>query len=550
MKHTKALSKKTPLKTQSIRELELELQESTVFYKHLTELTPEALVIHSEGKIIFVNPIAVKLIGAKSSKEIIGMPIKNFLHPDSLAIAIERIQKIMENKKVAQVVEEKFVNFKGEIITAEVKSVLFPFHGKIAILSIIHDITENKKAQERKLFLETASNLLISSLSYETTLKNITDLIVPFMADYCRIAIFDEGGSIQEIAAKHSNPKKVNLVEKLYKEYQGRTNVTYGIEAILQTGKAELITKLGQQYLTPLKDNKNLLNIVKELELKSYMGIPLRARGKIIGAMTFSSIREGRYYTKDDLSFAQELGHLIALALDNTRLFSNEQKAVSLRDDFISLASHELKTPITSLKMYVQLLERQFKESGYESYFKKIDDQLNKLTALIGDLLNVSKLQHGKLEFHKESFALNEVVTEAIEIMQGISQKHTIIVEGDINKKVLADRYRIYQVLTNLLTNAIKYSPKARKVLVKLQTEKNHVKLSVQDFGIGISPQHQQKIFEQFYRVSTPEEKTYPGLGMGLFIAKEIIQNHGGTIWVESKKGKGSKFTFTLPYNK
>lgn len=227
------------------------------------------------------------------------------------------------------------------------------------------------------------------------------------------------------------------------------------------------------------------------------------------------------------------------------------QKAIGMRDNFISIASHELKTPVTSLKVYTEVLLRTFTAKGdkkHTEYMEKMNRQIDKLTILIQDLLDVSRLQAGRLAFREEEFSLNDVVHEIVENTNPIADDHTIIVKGKTKRTVWGDKDRVGQVLSNFLTNAIKYSPKAKKVLVTLKEEGDHAKVSVQDYGIGIDAKHLNKIFNRFYRVADTNEQTFPGLGMGLYICSEIIKRHGGEITVESVKGKGSIFSFTLPY--
>jgi len=231
---------------------------------------------------------------------------------------------------------------------------------------------------------------------------------------------------------------------------------------------------------------------------------------------------------------------------DITQRYVLEQR----KDEFIRMASHELKTPITALKGFTNLLQRRIARQGDEgslSFLAKIDIQLNKLTKLISDLLDVSKIQVGKLEYREEYFDLDVLAQETIEIMQGMAKAHHLQFEGQKNIRVFGDRDRIGQVLINLLTNAIKYSPQADKVIVRVSANQEHAVLSVQDFGIGIVESHQEHIFERFYQVTEPEEKTYPGLGIGLYISHDIVRRHHGQIWLESQKGKGSTFYVNLP---
>lgn len=244
---------------------------------------------------------------------------------------------------------------------------------------------------------------------------------------------------------------------------------------------------------------------------------------------------------------------IMAHIRDITELKTTEtklQKALAMRDNFISIASHELKTPLTSLKLYIDTFKNQAgkkENKEFSKYINKMDDQINKLTALINDLLNVSKIQHGKLDYRMEEFDINELIGYNLETFREVAKKHKIIVRGKITKKVIADRYRIYQVLTNLLTNAIKYSPAADKIVLKLSQDGGKAVVSVQDFGIGIDKKHQKRIFEQFYRVNNPKTQSHTGLGMGLFIVNQIIKRHRGELSITSSRGKGSVFSFTLP---
>lgn len=226
------------------------------------------------------------------------------------------------------------------------------------------------------------------------------------------------------------------------------------------------------------------------------------------------------------------------------------QKALGHRDNFISIASHELKTPVTSLKVYAEVLLRRFEKKGdlqTTDYLTKIIRQIDKLTMLIQDLLNVTRIQSNRLTFRKEKFDLTALVIEVVETTQQIDNKHQIIIHGKIKKNIWGDRERISQVIINLLTNALKYSPKSNKVIVAMKETQNEACISVRDYGIGINKVHQKKIFDRFYRIS---EQTYPGLGIGLYISQSIIKRHGGTITLISHKGNGTTFQFTLPYSK
>jgi len=229
---------------------------------------------------------------------------------------------------------------------------------------------------------------------------------------------------------------------------------------------------------------------------------------------------------------------------------SERKQIENQKDEFVGVATHELKTPVTSIKAYTQILKNRFQKKGDKAstdLLSKMDAQLDKLITLISDLLDVTKIEAGKMSFNLENFNFNALVGELIEELQRTTTRHTIEIKGKAPKKVYGDRDRTGQVLTNLISNAIKYSPYSDKINVMISQDSKGVTLCVQDYGVGVPKKKQERVFERFYRVSGPKEDTYPGLGLGLYISSEIVKRQGGRIWVESTKGKGSTFCFSLP---
>ncbi len=219
------------------------------------------------------------------------------------------------------------------------------------------------------------------------------------------------------------------------------------------------------------------------------------------------------------------------------------------KDDFLSIASHELKTPLTTIKGYVQLMHKLMPEDIGEKFkeiLRKTGLYVERLNTLIAELLDVSRIQTGNIELHREQFNFDKMVYETVENMQAAQQSHQIIISGNAAETYFGDESHIVQVVNNLISNAIKYSPDATEVEVHLSRVANYIKLSVKDKGMGISPEYHKRIFERFYRVGEIQQR-FPGMGIGLYICDQIIKNHGGTLWVESELGKGSTFSFTLP---
>src|SRR5438477_530594 len=520
-----------------------------------------------EGIITSWNGAAANLFGY-SAEEAIGRHITLIIPPDLRAEEEEIIAKLRKGMRIEHF-ETVRVTKDGRKI--DVSLSISPIKDRqgniIGAAKIARDITERKRAEERRRVLQAVSDLLASPFNQQIMLREIAGLIVPAVADYCLIAIVDEQQQITDIKINHIDPQQLELVRALYEQYKGRANTLHGVQRILETGKSDLVSTISGPFLEGVRDNPELLRIIHALGLQSYMGTPLIARDKIIGAITFSSIRPHRHYTPDDLAFAEELAGRIALALDNARLYrevqqARDQLAIILQgvaDGIIvydknsqiiyaneaaaqltgSASVEELLTapPMSTVARYEVIDEQRL------HYLSRMDAQLDKLTKLISDLLDISRMQTGKLEFLQSPFDLDSLITETVENVQAATSTHHLLLEGKADVQILGDKDRLGQVFINLLTNAIKYSPRAGKVLVHLSRDEEHAIVRIQDFGIGIDVPHQQRIFERFYQVTDPEGKTYPGLGIGLYISKEIVERHDGWIEVNSRKGKGATFS-------
>jgi PAS domain S-box-containing protein len=278
--------------------------------------------------------------------------------------------------------------------------------------------------------------------------------------------------------------------------------------------------------------------------LDHYETMRLRKDGSIFNvSVAVSPIKDGAGKIIGASAITRDISEQKRLQAE---LYEQQQR----KDEFISMASHELRTPVTSLKGFTNVLQRRLSQQGDEQtlhYLSRIDFQLYKLTKIINDLLDISKMQAGQLSFHNEPFELDSLIWETVEDVQAATLSHQFLIEGETGMRISGDKDRLEQVFVNLLTNAIKYSPKADKVLVSLSHTLEEAIVCVKDFGIGIDDAHHQKIFERFYQVTDSLEKTYPGLGMGLYISHEIVNRHHGRMWVDSRKGGGATFYVALP---
>ena len=272
-------------------------------------------------------------------------------------------------------------------------------------------------------------------------------------------------------------------------------------------------------------------------------------RGEIVN-------QEQLLYRRDDSTYVpisingtpiyDQLGRQIAGVVIVSDMSRNKEAELR-KDEFLDIASHELKSPVTSLKVYSQILAKQLgrhKNIRTRQILTKMDAQLDKLTHLANDLLDIRRIQLGKLTYRIAPFDANVMVQDIVDGLDHNS--HIITVEGQLSKPILGDQERIGQVVINLLTNAFKYSPEKSQVIIRLAEEGDQAVLSVQDFGIGINSADQTKVFSQFFQVNSTQP-TSPGLGIGLYLAAQIIHHHHGKIWMDSQIGKGSTFYISLP---
>jgi PAS domain S-box-containing protein len=319
-------------------------------------------------------------------------------------------------------------------------------------------------------------------------------------------------------------------------------------KAFLKAFKVTRKSMLGKPLFLNSDDNLQAKKLIRRLQKLSknnayFEELELTYPFRKIGERTLLINAKRIVYDNDRFDF-------ILLSIED---ITQRKRVERQKDDFVGYVTHELKTPITSLSAFIQLLQGYHAKTGdKKSQFllAKIAGQLENLTKLLNSFTNVYKAQTGMLVLQKESVDLYELVRETVEMFQYTTVSHTISIDGMLDKHVFLDKERIRQVVINLLINAIKYSPDAETIVVKLSGEKSRVIVSIQDFGPGIPKEAQSRIFERFFRISDKNQNyNVKGLGLGLYISLEIVKAHNGKLWVESAEGKGSTFSFSLPTN-
>lgn len=413
------------------------------------------------------------------------------------------------------------------------------------------DIEDRKQSEDSHRYLAQAGELLVSSLDYEAVLKSIAKLAVPQLADWCSIDIFRDR-EWHNVTIVHNNPEKLELVREFQSRYLANPNSKIGAGKVLLTGKTEVYPHITKEMIENLTLNDDHKHLARELNDKSAMIIPMAIKGKIFGTLTFVFSDSGRRYNEGYVEMAEELGRRCALAYENSRLYKIAQESIEVRNEFLSIASHELNTPITSLKLHLQMTKKSMTTGNVslDRFSKSIDAsirQVDRLINLIEVLLDISRIQSGKLALHMENFDLSDVVRDLSERLKEVLGSNCcnlkIHVPEHVNVKW--DKMRIEQILLNLTTNAIKYAP--GDIDVTVEEEQDKARIIVRDYGEGIPEEKLNSIFDRFERASS--NRSIGGLGLGLFIVKQIVEGHGGSIQVESIPKKGSVFTVTLPFN-
>ncbi len=409
-------------------------------------------------------------------------------------------------------------------------------------------------AQQREAFLSEASSVLSASLDSAATLENLGRLVVDQVADWFTIELFDEGGTSELTVASHADSNGRDLLRRIRDEYVPVTITELPPRHILRYREPMLVNGVPPEFWFDSATTPQLLILMNQLESSALIVVPLFVRDETLGVMILGRSGEQAEFDAEDLPMAIDLGYRIALAIDNSRLYYRAQHILQQQEEFISTASHELKTPLTTVKGYLQLINRQLHREDQSPerivrFTRELEEQVRRLEDLVSDLLDVSRIQQGRLELRLEQFDLAELAANVLSRFEHAPERsgnHELVL--DVTEPIIGiwDRGRIDQVLTNLVSNALKYSPKGGEVVVHLRRRGDHAKIAVRDSGIGITPEDRATLFQPFARGKTSKGQI-SGTGLGLYITQRIVQNHNGSILVKSEPGRGTTFTVRLP---
>ncbi|MDI1480310.1 AAA family ATPase [Polyangium sp. y55x31] len=405
--------------------------------------------------------------------------------------------------------------------------------------------------ERRSAFLAEASESLGDSLEYEQVLRCLAELCVHGLADWCVIDVV-ENGRMRRVSGVHRDPAKQPLLDELQRRYPPSPGSPHPAARVIQSGSPLLMPEITEEILGATSVDAEHCRILRELGSTTAMYVPLMARGQISGAVTLVSADLVPPYGPADLDVAEELSHRAAIAMDNARLYRATQEAVRMRDEFIAVASHELRTPMTSLGLSLQSLLRASRSQPptahkpNEDIIRRACRQSDRMNRLIDELLDVSRFDSGHIALETTDVDLCALVHEVVARFD-LDLKRSrcpVRIHGEAPVIGVWDRSRLEQVVTNLLGNAIKFGG-GKPITIAVRKEAGSARLVVSDEGIGIAPDQQARIFERFGRAVSVRH--YGGLGLGLYICRRIAEAHGGSIRVESGQGIGATFEVELP---
>lgn len=515
------------------------------------------------GRLIYANAAAAEALGFASAAELLSTPLPEvlarfeILGEDGTPIGLDRLpgrRALMGEAEPEMTVRFRIVATGREHWSSLRATPVLDAEGRVrGVVNVWHEVTELKRNEATQRLLAEAGAALAASLDVEATLAAVARMAVPAMADWCVVFLADGERRIRRVELAAADPAKEALLRQIQDRFPPAWDGPLPAARAIRTGEAIVTPETSPDWLAEYTDDDEYRRLVAEIGLRSALAVPLAARGRRLGALSFGAATPGRFGPAE-VAVARELASRAALAVDNARLYAEAQVAVAARDHFLSIAAHELRTPVAVLKAFAELLARE-QARGVPSpervahLLGRVVGGAERLDRLTNELLDVARIRLGQLPLRPEPLDLGPFVREVVERhREGAAGAHEVVVETAGPCLVMADRDRIEQVMVNLLENALKYSPRGGTVRVTVGQDEGGVRVGVADEGIGLPEGTAESIFEPFGRAPNATESGIPGLGLGLHIVRSFVERHGGRIWAESAGAdRGTTVSFWLP---
>jgi signal transduction histidine kinase len=410
------------------------------------------------------------------------------------------------------------------------------------------EAAERSRAEAALRLLSEASAVLGESLDHQATVARVARMALPLLGDFCTVDLLDDAG-VERVTSAHRDPTAEEQLTRA-RARPGLSPPRTTVE-VLETAAPLLLADLSGPVLARYAPDAELRRVIEALGARAALVVPLRVRGRALGAMTFVTADPARRYDLHDLSLAEDLAGRVATAVDNVRLYCEAREAVRQRDDFLSVAAHELNTPMTSLALILGALATEPEGHALPAatrlkLTRLAEAQGRRVIGLCQELLDSTRFERGSFVLHPEPLELTTLLAEVIARVQPALDRAGCRVTLDLPGPIPGtwDPVRLDQVVLNLLTNAARFGAGA-PVDIRAGQSGGAAWFSVRDQGVGVEPEAARRIFERFGQAGTPQRQG--GLGLGLYVCRRIVESHGGVISVQSSPGQGATFLVTLP---
>ena len=520
----------------------------------IVESSDDAIISKdTTGTIMSWNRGAERLFGY-AAEEMIGRSIRTIIPADRQSEEDEVLRRVGRGETVDHF-ETVRCRKDGSLVT--ISLTVSPVRNKdgriVGASKIARDITEAKRSADRAVFLSEAGKALASSLDYEATLTSVATLAVPSIADWCAVDIVGEGGNIERLAVAHVDPAKAELARTVRARYEDPSSPN-SVASVVRTSTPALVPRItDEMVVAAARGDQERIDLVRSLGLMSYLCVPLVAHGRTLGALTFSTATSsGRQYNEDDLKFAEDVAARAAIAVDNAQAYKEARAANQLKDEFLATLSHELRTPLNAILGYSRLVRSGMIEPGKQARaLDTIERNATMLTQIVGDVLDVSRIITGKIRLNIQPVDVPSVIKNALETITPAADAKQLRVNTILDPRatpVSGDPDRLQQIVWNLVSNAVKFTPKGGRIHVVLERIDSHVEIVVSDTGAGIKAEFLPFVFERFRQGDAGTAREHTGLGLGLAIVRHLVELHGGTVGAESAgPGHGATFRVRLP---
>jgi signal transduction histidine kinase/ActR/RegA family two-component response regulator len=416
-----------------------------------------------------------------------------------------------------------------------------------------NDGDSRRRVEENLRFLAEATATLIEVSDLDRTLERIAQAAVPQFSDWSEAIVRESGGLVRRLATSHPDPAKTALAQELQRRYPLRDDKGAGL--VLRTGEPLLLPRVDAEAFARIAQDADHLRLATSLGIRSYMAVPMRCDGEVLGVLTFATTESEREYGEFDLHVARELGRRAAIALRNAELLRSLKEADKRKDEFLAVLAHELRNPLAPIRNAIEIMRSGGAATPQLQWtFDVVERQVRQMTRLVDDLLDVARISSGKLDLRKERVEIANPMRMAVEACRPIIERsgHEITVRVPAEPIVVeADVGRLAQVFSNLLNNAAKFTPPGGHLWVTAEARGEYAVVKVRDNGMGISPDLLPKVFDMYTQLDAPRDRSQAGLGIGLTLVKRLVELHGGAVEAHSEGPmKGTTFSVRLPLRK